>query len=291
VSGEQARYTALLSLRHRAETLGLALYNVASRDVARCDSIHVALPGRNDRITEFKIFLRNVEKAVIHAMSFTWEPSGARNSEPGISRYAVASRADLEELRGQPPTHGRLYAKHELGDNFTYVMREILSMCEESGVRLALHPNDLPAASRGGCPLLDLPLRGLRARPRDRRKPLPGHGVLHGLLAVMGTSFRRYTGRLRVGTPRACPLAYICGRNGCPVDRHQAQALRPLFLQIGFPGPHLPNDPIASHTGAYLVRERTFPSITADTLAGQPPPFWRCASTTPRWITTPSVTY
>ena len=48
---------------------------------------------------------------------------------------------------------------------------------------------------------------------------------------------------------------------------------QPLFLQIGFPGPHPPYDPIPRYAAAYLARDLPLPTVTEAELASQPPPF------------------
>lgn len=47
----------------------------------------------------------------------------------------------------------------------------------------------------------------------------------------------------------------------------------PLFLQIGFPGPHPPYDPTTRYLDRYHGRELPQANVTSDDLAGQPPPF------------------
>jgi len=47
---------------------------------------------------------------------------------------------------------------------------------------------------------------------------------------------------------------------------------QPLFLQIGFPGPHPPYDPVPRYAQPYLERELPLPSVTEEELAHQPPP-------------------
>ena len=47
----------------------------------------------------------------------------------------------------------------------------------------------------------------------------------------------------------------------------------PLFLQIGFPGPHPPYDPIPRYTKPYLEKELPLMEVTQEELDGQPPPF------------------
>jgi arylsulfatase A-like enzyme len=48
---------------------------------------------------------------------------------------------------------------------------------------------------------------------------------------------------------------------------------QPLFLQVGFPGPHPPYDPTERYAQRYLDRELPLPVVTPEELDGQPPPF------------------
>ena len=47
----------------------------------------------------------------------------------------------------------------------------------------------------------------------------------------------------------------------------------PLFLQIGFPGPHPPYDPTPDMAAQYIDRDLPLPSVKQAELDGQPPPF------------------
>jgi arylsulfatase A-like enzyme len=47
----------------------------------------------------------------------------------------------------------------------------------------------------------------------------------------------------------------------------------PLFLQVGFPGPHPPYDPIPRYATPYLERELPLPVVSEAELTAQPPPF------------------
>jgi arylsulfatase A-like enzyme len=51
------------------------------------------------------------------------------------------------------------------------------------------------------------------------------------------------------------------------------RAEQPLFLQIGFPGPHPPYDPTPAYAEPYLARELPLPTVSEEELADQPPPF------------------
>ena len=47
----------------------------------------------------------------------------------------------------------------------------------------------------------------------------------------------------------------------------------PLFLQVGFPGPHPPYDPVPPYAAPYLERDLPIAPVTMEDLANQPPPF------------------
>lgn len=48
---------------------------------------------------------------------------------------------------------------------------------------------------------------------------------------------------------------------------------QPLFLQIGFPGPHPPYDPIPRYAAPYMNRDLPLPEVTPEDLEGQPAVF------------------
>ena len=48
---------------------------------------------------------------------------------------------------------------------------------------------------------------------------------------------------------------------------------QPLFLQIGFPGPHPPYDPVPRYAEPYLERDLPIDEVSQRDLAGQPQPF------------------
>ena len=47
----------------------------------------------------------------------------------------------------------------------------------------------------------------------------------------------------------------------------------PIFLQIGFPGPHPPYDPVPRYAEPYLAKDLPLLDVTQEELDGQPPPF------------------
>lgn len=147
-------HDSLSNLRQKVEDAGLILYNVGSMSVGKSDKIQLALPERDEKIQEFQDFVRNLGRAGIHNTTFTWESSGVWSSERGETRGAAARTVDIDEMKRRPLTHGRKYTEEEIWENFEYFMERIIPVAEESGVRLALHPNDPPTKSLGGIPCL-----------------------------------------------------------------------------------------------------------------------------------------
>ena len=47
----------------------------------------------------------------------------------------------------------------------------------------------------------------------------------------------------------------------------------PLFLQVGFPGPHPPYDPTPHYSQNYLDKDMPIQAVSEEEIAGQPPPF------------------
>lgn len=56
----------------------------------------------------------------------------------------VGRIVDIAEMEKRPYTHGRLYTKEEMWDNFKYFLDRVLPVCEEANIKIALHPNDPP---------------------------------------------------------------------------------------------------------------------------------------------------
>ena len=55
--------------------------------------------------------------------------------------------------------------------------------------------------------------------------------------------------------------------------RSKPKSEQPLFMQIGFPGPHPPCDPTPAYAAPYLAKELPLPDVGEEELAHQPPPF------------------
>ena len=110
VPDELSGAAELAALRRRVESAGLTLFNAGHGSLAKCDRIHLALPGRDDAIGRFAAFLRNLSAAGIHTTTFTFEPDGVWSTAAAAARGGAAARAvDGSELAEQPLSRGRSY--------------------------------------------------------------------------------------------------------------------------------------------------------------------------------------
>ena len=94
-------------------------------------------------------------EAGIDTTTFTFEPSNVWSTEAETTRGGAVTRAvDMAVLSKEGCSHGRRYAVDEIWDNFTYFMKAIIPVAEETGVHFAVHPNDPPVPEIAGIPCL-----------------------------------------------------------------------------------------------------------------------------------------
>jgi mannonate dehydratase len=142
----------LALLKERLARRGITLYNAGDLRVVKSANIHLAAEGRDRDIARFNDMLRALAKTGVYTTTFTWEPDqvwSTAHDAPGRGGAKVRM-VDEKELEKIPVKHGRIYEKDELWENFRYFMKKVIPVSEETGVRLALHPNDPPMPMIGG---------------------------------------------------------------------------------------------------------------------------------------------
>ncbi len=109
-------------------------------------AIHLALANRDEEIERTKEFMKNLSSLGIDTMAIAWQPFGISrsNSTPKSIHGANAGASDMEEILNFPLKGERIYTREEMWETFEYFLDAILPTCEETGVRMALHPNDPP---------------------------------------------------------------------------------------------------------------------------------------------------
>ncbi len=151
----------LLRIKQRVEAAGLKVANIGNTNVHNMPEVTLNLPGRDQKIEEYKQYLRNLGKAGIHYTTYAHMGNGIWSSERETTRGGASARAFRQETAkgfwaGKvfegPLTHGRKYTKEELWENYTYFIKQVAPVAEEEGIRIGIHPDDPPVPELGGIP-------------------------------------------------------------------------------------------------------------------------------------------
>ena len=145
-------YMDLLQLRQRAEDHGLRLEALENTPIGFYDKALLGLTGRDEQIENYQETIRNMGRAGIPILGFHWMPNRVwRTSRTTRGRGgARVTSFDMELAKSSPLTHDREYGAEELWDSYEYFVNAVVPVAEESGVQLALHPDDPPVESLGG---------------------------------------------------------------------------------------------------------------------------------------------
>jgi len=151
----------LIEHKQRIETAGLKVANIGNSSVHNMPEVTLNLPGRDEKIEEYKQYLRNLGQAGIHYTTYAHMGNGIWSSPRETTAGGAAARAfHLATAKGtwagktfeQPLSHGREYTQEELWENYTYFIKQVVPVAEEQGVRIGIHPDDPPVLKLGGVP-------------------------------------------------------------------------------------------------------------------------------------------
>lgn len=154
---DAADLKSVTDFQKRAARFGLEIADAGCPALQKCPQIHLGKPDRDEWIRKYNDFTRVLGQAGIHVNYLAWQPTGIFRSQIGQGKHTRGEHAmicDLKELEKRPLAADRIYSQEEIWDNFRYFLDQALPVCEQSGVRLALHPNDPPVESLCGIPSL-----------------------------------------------------------------------------------------------------------------------------------------
>jgi len=164
---ENTNAESFTKMRERYGSAGIKVYNVGS-GAGPSGSLHnmpevtLNLPGRDRRIEEYKNYLRYLGKAGIHYTTYAHMGNGIWSSGRAKTRGCDTRELDLSspdkvgvwagKTYREPLSHGRVFSKEEIWDNYTYFIKQVVPVAEEAGVRIGIHPDDPPAPVLAGVP-------------------------------------------------------------------------------------------------------------------------------------------
>jgi len=177
----------LLLLRTRAENAGLRLIALENVPVRFYDRIMLGLPGREEQLEHMQETVRNMGRAGIPILGYHFMPNQVwrTSRDTPVRGGATATAFDYSLAAAAPLSHGRVYSEEEMWANYDWYMERMLPVCEEAGVRMALHPDDPPVAALGGIPRLFRSFVGFRRAMESHPSPMHGLDYCHGCWSEM----------------------------------------------------------------------------------------------------------
>ena len=160
--GEHAGYDYYARTKDRFEKAGIKIYGFGNRDVHNQDTIVLGLSGRKKKIEEYIGHLRALGKAGIPYTTYAHMANGIWSTDREPTRGGASARAydqakaTVGHWHGRdyalPLTHGRVFEREEIWDNYRTFIEQVAPVAEEEGVRIGVHPDDPPQRELGGVP-------------------------------------------------------------------------------------------------------------------------------------------
>jgi mannonate dehydratase len=160
--GETAKVDNYILWKQQAEAAGLKVWNIGNSNVHNMAEVTLNLPGRDQKIEEYKNYLRNLGTAGIFYTTYAHMANGIWSTASETTRGGAPARAfDLakggaghwmDKVYEPPLSHGRRYSKEEIWENYTYFIRQVAPVAEQLGIRIGIHPDDPPVPELAGVP-------------------------------------------------------------------------------------------------------------------------------------------
>jgi len=151
-----------LQIKQRYAAAGIRVWNIGNTSVHNMPEVTLNLPGRDEKIEEYKQYLRNLAKAGVHYTTYAHMGNGIWTSGRAETRGASAREFNMAspEKQGvwagktwrEPLSHGRAYTEKEIWDNYTYFIKQVAPVAEELGIMIGIHPDDPPVPVLAGVP-------------------------------------------------------------------------------------------------------------------------------------------
>ncbi|MCD9023533.1 mannonate dehydratase [Cohnella silvisoli] len=170
---EDWSYESLIQLKAEINEEGLELYAIENFDPAHWHDVLLNGPRRDEQIELLKSFVRNVGRAGIPVIGYNFSLAGVwghTRDEYARGRAISVGLTPSKSMDQTPIPLGQVWnmtydvnapkgnmpevTQEEMWDRLAYFLQELIPVAEESGVRLAAHPDDPPMPFLRGTPRL-----------------------------------------------------------------------------------------------------------------------------------------
>jgi mannonate dehydratase len=151
-----------LQIKQRYAAAGITVWNIGNTSVHNMPEVTLNLPGRDQKIEDYKQYLRNLGRAGIYYTTYAHMGNGIWNSGRATIRGASGRQFDLAspdkvgvwdgKTFHEPLSHGHEFSKEEIWENYAYSIKQVAPVAEEAGVRIGIHPDDPPVPVLAGVP-------------------------------------------------------------------------------------------------------------------------------------------
>ncbi len=186
--GEECwEFADLLHLRMRAEDNGLRLFALENVPFRFYDKVMIGAEGRERQLENMQETVRNMGRAGIPVLGYHWMPNSVWRTSAAlpIRGGAISNAFKMSLVKDAPLTHGRVYGEEEMWANYDWYLSQMLPVCEEYHVRMALHPDDPPVPSLGGIARLFCGFEGFKRAMEVHSSPMHGLDFCHGCWSEM----------------------------------------------------------------------------------------------------------
>jgi len=149
--------------QQRYAKYGMKIYSgvhYAYRDL----KVQLGKPGRDELITRYRTFLKNLGELGIPVSCYDFHPANTYTTGRVKRRGYTAREFKLSDFRNkvEKQRFDREYSADAIWEYYTYFTRAVLPAAEQANVRLALHPDDPPVAKMNGVAKLFTHYEGYR---------------------------------------------------------------------------------------------------------------------------------
>ncbi len=173
----------LRAAQQRFARFGMRIFSVVHPSY-RSLRVQLGRPGRDQDIEVYCGLLRNLGRLEIPVASYDFHPANTYTTSYVQRRGYTAAEFDLHDFRTriEKQAFEREYSAEDIWSSYSYFMKAVLPVAAESGVKLALHPDDPPLAKMNGVAKIFTDYNGYR-----RAEQIAGQSPHWGLTFCIGT--------------------------------------------------------------------------------------------------------